>query len=88
MHELAHALWLENKMFDYEIFEAEALESYEVMAAVAKANMQSSGESTFPGGYALTNDEEFSRLPLKIFWASCSIQRCTSWSLRHDGKFI
>ena len=68
MHELAHALWLENKMFDYEIFEAEALESYEVMAAVAKANMQSSGEEHFFRRYALTNDEEFFAVAVENFF--------------------
>lgn len=68
MHELAHALWLENKMFDYEIFEAEALESYEVMAAVTKANMQSSGEEHFFRRYALTNDEEFFAVAVENFF--------------------
>lgn len=68
MHELAHALWLENKIFDYEIFEAEALEAYEVMAAVTKADMQASGHEHFFRRYALTNEEEFFAVAVENFF--------------------
>lgn len=68
MHELAHALWLENKIFDYEIFEAEALEAYQVMAAVTKANMQTAEQEHFFRRYALTNDEEFFAVAVENFF--------------------
>lgn len=68
MHELAHALWLENKLFDYEIFEAEALESYEVMAAVTKADMLASAQEHFLRRYALTNEEEFFAVAVENFF--------------------
>lgn len=68
MHELAHALWLENNIFDYEIFEAEALEAYEVMAAVTKADIQASGQEHFFRRYALTNEEEFFAVAVENFF--------------------
>lgn len=68
MHELAHALWLENKIFDYQIFEAEALESYEVMAAVTQADMQSAEQEHFFRRYALANEEEFFAVAVENFF--------------------
>lgn len=68
MHELAHALWLENKIFDYEIFDAEALETYEVMAALTKADMQASAHEHFFRRYALTNEEEFFAVAVENFF--------------------
>lgn len=68
MHELAHALWLENKIFGYKIFEAEALEAYEVMAAVTQADMKTSGQEHFFRRYAQTNEEEFFAVAVENFF--------------------
>lgn len=68
MHELAHALWLENKLFNYRTFEIEALEAYEVMAAVTRADWQASGQEHFFRRYALANEEEFFAVAVENFF--------------------
>lgn len=68
MHELAHALWLENKLFNYRTFDIEALEAYEVMAAVTTAGMQAAGQEHFFRRYALTNEEEFFAVAVENFF--------------------
>lgn len=68
MHELAHALWLENKLFKYRTFDFEALEAYEVMAAVTTAEMQSAGQEHFFRKYALANEEEFFAVAVENFF--------------------
>jgi MtfA peptidase len=67
MHELAHALWLENNLFDYEIFDAEALEAYNLEARHEMENMASS-EQHFFRRYALTNREEFFAVAVENFF--------------------
>lgn len=68
MHELAHALWLENKLFNYRTFDFEALEAYEVMAAVTMAEMQEAQHEHFFRRYALTNEEEFFAVAVENFF--------------------
>lgn len=68
MHELAHALWLENKLFNYRTFDFEALEAYEVMAAVTMAEMQETPHEHFFRRYALTNEEEFFAVAVENFF--------------------
>lgn len=67
MHELAHALWLENKFFDYEIFEPQAMLRYERVAEVELASMDNS-ESHFLRPYARTNKEEFFAVAVENFF--------------------
>lgn len=67
MHELAHALWLEHHMLRYNIFNAEAMEEYEVMAAVITAEMKQ-GEENFLRPYALANEEEFFAVCVENFF--------------------
>lgn len=68
MHELAHALWLENKLFNYRTFDFEVLEAYEVMAAVTMADMLASNHEHFFRRYALTNEEEFFAVAVENFF--------------------
>lgn len=68
MHELAHALWLENKLFNYRTFDFEALETYEVMAAVTTAEMLETQQGHFLRRYALTNEEEFFAVAVENFF--------------------
>jgi MtfA peptidase len=68
MHELAHALWLENKLFNYRTFDFEALEAYEVMAAVTTAEMQETEGEHFFRRYALANEEEFFAVAVENFF--------------------
>lgn len=67
MHELAHALWLEHTLLGYSIFDAEAMEEYEVRAAVVTADMQQT-EEHFLRRYALTNEEEFFAVSVENFF--------------------
>ncbi len=67
LHELAHALWLENNLMKYNIFDAEALEDYEVIAAVTRSEMKQ-GEHHFLRRYALTNEEEFFAVSVENFF--------------------
>ncbi len=67
MHELAHALWLEDKLFDYEIFDAEALKNYEKIAAI-EINKMAISEQHFFRRYAMTNKEEFFAVAVENFF--------------------
>jgi Mlc titration factor MtfA (ptsG expression regulator) len=67
MHELAHALWLENKLFDYELFEAGALENYEQTAAIELEKMAASDQHFFRR-YAMANKEEFFAVAVENFF--------------------
>ncbi|HEY3429576.1 MAG TPA: zinc-dependent peptidase [Cyclobacteriaceae bacterium] len=67
MHELAHALWLENEIFDYEIFDPEALEQYKVIARNVTDEMWGD-ENHFLRRYALTNKEEFFAVAVENFF--------------------
>lgn len=67
MHELAHALWLENKFFDYEIFNAEAMERYQEVAAEELIVMNQT-EEHFLRKYARTNQEEFFAVTVENFF--------------------
>jgi len=67
MHEFAHALWLENKMFDYEIFDETALRNYEHVADKVMIAMASQ-EQNFLRPYALANREEFFAVTMENFF--------------------
>lgn len=67
MHELAHALWLENELFDYEIFNEEALRDYKIMAGNLMHEM-ADNEEHFLRRYALTNKEEFFAVAVENFF--------------------
>lgn len=67
MHELAHALWLENKLFDYELFDEVALRQYERIADMIMLEM-ADDENHFLRRYALTNREEFFAVAVENFF--------------------
>ena len=67
MHELAHALWLENKLFDYDIFEADAFSQYEKTAARESEKMILSDQHFFRR-YAMANKEEFFAVAVENFF--------------------
>jgi MtfA peptidase len=67
MHELAHALWLENKLFDYQIFDAQSLRNYQALAAEELQRLQSN-EQHFLRKYAGTNPEEFFAVTVENFF--------------------
>ena len=67
MHELAHALWLENELFDYEIFDADALDQYKKIAKTVGEEMMDN-ENHFLRKYALTNKEEFFAVAVENFF--------------------
>ncbi|HEY5691251.1 MAG TPA: zinc-dependent peptidase [Cyclobacteriaceae bacterium] len=66
VHELAHALWLENKLFEYEIFPARAFINY---GHVAEQFLVQQHESTqFLRRYAFKNQEEFFAVAVENFF--------------------
>lgn len=67
MHELAHALWVENKLFDYDIFDPDALRQYEL---TVREIMQSAhdDEEHFLRRYAFTNKDEFFAVAVENFF--------------------
>lgn len=67
MHELAHALWLENKLFEYDIFDAETLRRYELIAHEVMTVMEE-GDTHFLRYYAFTNREEFFAVSVENFF--------------------
>lgn len=67
MHELAHALWLENKLFDYEIFDRASFSHYQVVASVEFERLQQN-EEHFLRKYAGTNPEEFFAVAVENFF--------------------
>lgn len=67
MHELAHALWLENKLFDYEIFDEAHLRQYERIAEMTMLEM-TDNENHFLRRYALANREEFFAVAVENFF--------------------
>ena len=67
MHELAHALWLENELFDYEIFDAEILEAYKIISWEVMTEMVNDDQHFFRR-YALTNKEEFFAVAVENFF--------------------
>ncbi len=67
MHELAHALWLENQLFDYDIFEPDALARYLRIANAEMDKLQDGGEH-FLRKYAATNREEFFAVAIENFF--------------------
>ena len=67
MHELAHALWLENELFDYEIFDEKALQIYKAESIRVAREMQDN-ENHFLRRYALTNKEEFFAVAVENFF--------------------
>jgi Mlc titration factor MtfA (ptsG expression regulator) len=67
MHELAHALWLENELFDYDIFDEEALRAYKVASMQVMYDMQEN-EEHFLRRYALANKEEFFAVAVENFF--------------------
>jgi MtfA peptidase len=66
-HELAHALWLEHKLFDYDVFRDEDLDAYEVLA---KQELQHAGEPDhhFFRDYGYTNLPEFFAVSVENFF--------------------
>jgi MtfA peptidase len=67
MHELAHALWLENMLFEYDIFDRQALDDYKVIAAIESLRMTQM-DNYFLRTYALTNQEEFFAVAVENFF--------------------
>lgn len=67
LHELAHALWLENKFYDYEIFDPQALDHYQQIATEELTLLRES-ESHFLRKYAQTNPEEFFAVTVENFF--------------------
>ncbi|HEU5293082.1 MAG TPA: zinc-dependent peptidase [Cyclobacteriaceae bacterium] len=67
MHELAHALWLENELFEYDIFDAEALQNYKIIASRVM-NEVTKNNSGFLRSYAFTNKEEFFAVAVENFF--------------------
>ncbi|HNP94404.1 MAG TPA: zinc-dependent peptidase [Cyclobacteriaceae bacterium] len=66
IHEFAHALWLENKLFDYEIFSDSAFRNYE---RIAGQYFSEFGEqSNFLRRYAYKNKEEFFAVVVENFF--------------------
>jgi hypothetical protein len=67
MHELAHALWLENKLFDYELFDETDLERYRLVARKIMEEMHSN-ENHFFRKYASINEDEFFAVSVENFF--------------------
>ena len=67
MHELAHALWLENELFEYDIFDAEALQNYKIIASKVM-NEVTENNAGFLRSYAFTNKEEFFAVAVENFF--------------------
>ena len=67
MHELAHALWLENELFEYDIFDAEALQNYKIISSRVM-NEVTDRNSGFLRSYAFTNKEEFFAVAVENFF--------------------
>lgn len=67
MHELAHALWLENKLYDYEIFDEDALRRYEQVSLEIMQHV-TDDENHFLRKYAFTNREEFFAVSVENFF--------------------
>lgn len=67
MHEFAHALWLENKLYDYEIFDADALRLYEIASKEIMREV-TDDENHFLRKYAFTNREEFFAVSVENFF--------------------
>ena len=66
-HELAHALWLEHKLFDYDVFNDKILDQFETLA---KQELQHAGEEGhhFFRAYAYTNLAEFFAVATENFF--------------------
>lgn len=67
LHELAHALWLENKLFKYDIFDPSAFEHYTAAAKMVMTEMEYTSEH-FLRGYARVNEEEFFAVAVENFF--------------------
>ena len=65
VHELAHALWLENKLFEYEIFDPIALTAYNEIVSKAMITIS---ENHFLRKYAFKNEEEFFAVAVENFF--------------------
>lgn len=66
-HELAHALWLEHKLFDYNVFKDKLLDRFEILA---KKELQHAGEEGhhFFRAYGYTNLAEFFAVATENFF--------------------
>lgn len=66
-HELAHALWLEHKLFDYDVFKDKLLDQFEILA---KQELQHAGEEGhhFFRAYGYTNLAEFFAVATENFF--------------------
>ena len=66
-HELAHALWLEHKLYNYDVFNSKDFDEYE---AIARLSMETSGqdEPHFFRDYAFTNAAEFFAVAVENFF--------------------
>ena len=67
MHELAHALWLENQLLDYDIFAQEALSRYQKISDLEMIKLSEEGEH-FLRKYARANREEFFAVAVENFF--------------------
>ncbi len=66
IHEFAHALWLENKLYDYEIFSAKAFHQYELVSN--KFLNEERDPTKFLRKYAYKNKEEFFAVAVENFF--------------------
>jgi MtfA peptidase len=66
-HELAHALWLEHKLFDYDVFKDKHLDEFEILAM---QELQHAGEDDhhFFRAYGYTNMAEFFAVAVENFF--------------------
>lgn len=67
MHELAHALWVEHAILDYQIFNSDALDHYKKIA-LREYELMLREENHFLRKYARTNQEEFFAVTVENFF--------------------
>ncbi|NJN41072.1 MAG: zinc-dependent peptidase [Flammeovirgaceae bacterium] len=65
VHELSHALWLENKLFSYEIFDSATLAEYN---QIVERKISAIPENHFFRKYAFKNEEEFFAVAVENFF--------------------
>ncbi|MBX2899634.1 MAG: zinc-dependent peptidase [Cyclobacteriaceae bacterium] len=67
LHEFAHALWLEHKAADYDIFDDDQIKAFERYATNEMANLRAD-ENHFFRKYAFDNMEEFFAVAVENFF--------------------
>jgi MtfA peptidase len=67
LHEFAHALWLENKLYTYDIFDPSSFDHYNQTAKMVMKEMDNVPEH-FLRRYARVNEEEFFAVAVENFF--------------------